>query len=93
MSRRFSALDLAARLGFSAAAVYDRIGTLCRLQKRKNQAYYYDGHPWIPLPPEDYPRIFPYMPASAVVKALGDLKNEGLVKEIHRGHVSWYTLI
>lgn len=42
---------------------------------------------------EDFHRIFPYMSPDAVVKALGDLKNEGLVKEIHRGHVSLYTLI
>lgn len=80
-------------MGFSAAAVYDRIGTLCRLQKRKNHAYYFDGHPWIPLTPKVFPRIFPYMSAKAVTKALGELKNEGLIKEIHRGHVSLYTII
>lgn len=45
------------------------------------------------MAPKDFHRIFPYMSASAVTKALGELKNEGLIKEIHRGHVSLYTII
>lgn len=95
MSRRFHSLDLAARMGFSAAAVYSQLYTLCREQKKKKKKHrcYYDGHPWVPITSKDLPRLFPYMTAAAVVKALGELKDAGLVKELPRGDVSWFTII
>lgn len=92
MSRRFHALDLAARMGYSAAAVYSRLCPLCREQKKKHRCYY-DGHPWVPMRYKDIPRLFPYMTAEAVVKALGELKDAGLVRELPRGDVSWFTII
>lgn len=44
------------------------------------------------MTPKDFPRIFPYLSASTVAKSLRKLRNEGLVRKVRHGHISWYTI-
>jgi hypothetical protein len=43
-------------------------------------------------PYENFPRMFPELPACIVSKALGKLEDEGLLRMVHYGHLSWYTI-
>lgn len=90
MDRYSFVLELAERLGFTTAAVYDRLYGLCLKQKSRH-ARHYDGLYWVRMPSKDFPRVFPYLPAKAVGRALRKLRDEGLVREVHCGHIRWYA--
>lgn len=78
-------------LGFSTAAVYVPLYDLYRKQRRK-QRHFHDGCYWVRMPYDDFPRMFPELPACIVSKALGKLEDEGLLRMVHYGHLSWYTI-
>lgn len=84
--------ELADRLGFSTAAVYDRLYDLYRRQRRR-QGHFHDGRYWVRMPYKDFPRMFPHLPATTVSKALVKLGDEGLLSMVHYGHLSWYSII
>lgn len=79
------------RLGFSAAAVYVPLYGFYRKQ-RKKQRHFHAGRYWVRMPYEDFPRMFPELPESIVSKALGKLEDEGLLRMVHYGRLSWYTM-
>lgn len=83
--------ELADRLGFSAAAVYVPLYELYRKQRRQ-QGHYHAGRYWVRMPYEDFPRMFPDLPAVIVSKALGKLEDEGLLRMVHSGRLSWYVM-
>lgn len=82
---------MAERLGFTTAAVYDRLYGLC-LEQKKRHTRYHDGLYWVRMTSKDFPRVFPYLSAKAVVRALRRLRDEGLVREIHHGRIRWYAV-
>lgn len=79
------------RLGFSAAVVYVPLYDLYRKQ-RKRQRHFHAGRYWVRMPYEDFPRMFPDLPAVIVSKALEKLEDEGLLMMVHYGHLSWYAI-
>jgi hypothetical protein len=79
------------RLGFSTAAVYVPLYDLYRRQRRQ-QHHFHDGCYWVRMPYKDFPRMFPDLPAAIVSKALGKLEDEGLLRMVHYGRLSWYTI-
>lgn len=79
------------RLGFSTAAVYVQLYDLYRKQRRQ-QHHFHDGCYWVRMPYKDFPRMFPVLPAAIVSKALGKLEDEGLLRMVHYGRLSWYTI-
>lgn len=83
--------ELVDRLGFSTTAVYSLLYDLYRRQRRR-QGHYHDGRYWVRMPYEDFPRMFPYLPAAVVSKAIGKLEDEELLRMVHHGHLSWYTI-
>lgn len=84
-------LKLVDRLGYSAAAVYAPLYDLYRKQRRL-QHHYHDGRYWVRMPYEDFPRMFPELTSDAVSKALRKLEGEGLLRMVHHGRISWYTI-
>lgn len=82
---------LADRLGFSAAAVYVQLYDFYRKQRRR-QRHFHDGRYWVRMPYDDFPRMFPELPACIVSKALEKLEGEGLLRMVHYGRLSWYTM-
>lgn len=82
--------ELVDRLGFATADVYVQLYDLYRRQRRQ-QGHYHDGRYWVRMPYDDFPRMFPHLTASTVSKALGKLEDEGLLRMVHYGHLSWYT--
>lgn len=91
MKRRFPVLELAERLGYCEAAVYVRLYDFYRKQ-RKRQRHYHDGRYWVRMPYEDFSRMFPGLPAVIVSKALEKLEDEGLLRMVHYGRLSWYVM-
>lgn len=83
--------ELVDRLGFSAATVYVSLYDLYRRQRRQ-QGHYHDGCYWIRMPYEDFPRMFPYLPEAIVSYALRKLEDEGLLRMVHSGRLSWYVI-
>lgn len=79
------------RLGFSAATVYAPLYDFYRKQ-RKRQGHYHAGRYWVRMPYKDFPRMFPDLPAVIVSKALEKLEDEGLLRMVHSGSLSWYTM-
>lgn len=79
------------RLGFFTAAVYVQLYDLYRNQRRR-QHHFHDGRYWVRMPYEDFPRMFPDLPAAIVSKALGKLEDEGLLRMVHSGRLSWYVI-
>lgn len=79
-------------LGFSAATVYAPLYDLYRKQRRR-QRHFHDGCYWVRMPYKDFPRLFPGLPAVIVSKALEKLEDEGLLRMVHYGPLSWYTII
>lgn len=79
------------RLGFSATAVYTQLYDLYRKQRRQ-QHHFHDGRYWVRMPYDDFPRMFPELPEVIVSKALEKLEDEGLLRMVHYGHLSWYTM-
>lgn len=81
---------LVKRLGFSTAAVYVQLYNLYRRQRRL-QGHYHDGRYWVRMPYDDFPRMFPHLSEAAVSEALGKLEDEGLLRMVHYGRLSWYA--
>lgn len=82
---------LVERLGFSTAAVYVPLYNFYRKQRRR-QGHYHAGRYWVRMPYKDFPRMFPELPAVIVSKALGRLEDEGLLRMVHYGRLSWYVI-
>lgn len=78
-------------LGFSAAAVYVQLYDLYRKQ-RKRQHHFHAGRYWVRMPYEDFPRMFSELPAPIVSKAISKLEDEGLLRMVHSGDLSWYVI-
>lgn len=79
------------RLGFSAATVYGPLYEFYRKQ-RKRQGHYHVGRYWVRMPYEDFPRMFPDLPEVIVSKALRKLEDEGFLRMVHYGRLSWYVM-
>lgn len=79
-------------LGFSTAVVYASLYDLYRKQRRQ-QHHFHDGCYWVRMPYKDFPRMFPELPAVIVSKALEKLEDEGLLRMVHYGRLSWYSII
>lgn len=79
------------RLGFSTAAVYVSLYDLYRKQRRQ-QGHFHAGCYWVRMPYEDFSRMFPDLPAVVVSKALEKLEDEGLLRMVHSGRLSWYAI-
>lgn len=86
-----SMLKVAKRLGVSTASVYVQLYDLYRKQ-RKRQGHFHDGRYWVRMPYEDFPRMFPELPADAVSEILGELEDKGLLRMVHYGNISWYAI-
>lgn len=86
-----SMLKVAKRLGYSTAAVYVQLYDLYR-EQRKRQGHFHDGRYWVRMPYEDFPRMFPELPADAVSEILGELEDKGLLRMVHYGSLSWYAI-
>nr|UVX82242.1 MAG: Replication initiator protein A (RepA) N-terminus [Bacteriophage sp.] len=84
-------LGLAEKLGFGTTAVYVQLYDLYRKQRRR-QHHYHDGRYWVRMPYEDFPRMFPDLSADAVSEAIGKLEDEGLLRMVHYGNLSWYVV-
>lgn len=78
-------------LGCTATAVYVQLYDLYRKQ-RKRQGHFHAGHYWVRMPYEDFPRMFPELPEVIVSKALEKLEDEGLLRMVHYGNLSWYVI-
>lgn len=83
--------ELVEGLGFSTAAVYNRLYDLYRKQ-RKRQRHFHAGRYWVRMPYEDFPRMFPELPEFFVSKALSNLEDKGLLRMVHYGDLSWYVI-
>nr|UVM99728.1 MAG: replication initiator protein A [Bacteriophage sp.] len=83
--------ELVDRLGFSAATVYVPLYDHYRKQRRQ-QRHFHAGCYWVRMPYKAFPRMFPELPAVIVSKALGKLEDEGLLRMVHSGRLSWYTI-
>lgn len=79
------------RLGFSMAAVYVQLYDFYRKQ-RKQQRHFHAGRYWVRMPYEDFPRMFPELPEVIVTDALRRLEDEGLLRMVHYGRLSWYVI-
>lgn len=84
--------ELVDSLGFSTASVYVSLYDLYRKQRRQ-QGHYHAGRYWVRMPYKDFPRMFPGLTAATVSKALGKLEDEGLLRMVHYGRLSWYVAI
>lgn len=82
---------LVEKLGFSTAAVYISLYDLYRKQRRL-QGHYHAGRYWVRMPYDDFPRMFPELSDDTVYEALGKLEDEGLLRMVHYGHLSWYVI-
>lgn len=91
MNNPKSMLKVAKRLGFSAASVYVQLYDLYRNQ-RKRQGHFHAGRYWVRMPYEDFSRMFPELPATAVYEILGELEDKGLLRMVHYGSLSWYAI-
>lgn len=78
-------------LGFSAASVYGPLYDFYRKQ-RKRQRHFHDGRYWVRMPYEDFPRMFPELPEVIVYDAIRRLEDKGLLRMVHYGDLSWYTI-
>lgn len=78
------------RLGCTAAAVYVQLYDLYRRQRRK-QGHFHAGCYWVRMPYDDFPRMFPGLSADIVSEALERLEDEGLLRMVHYGPLSWYV--
>lgn len=87
-------VELANKMGVHTTVVYERLHDLCAEKARLN-ADYHDGLFWVRMPYKDFPKIFPYMNAATVSRAIKKLKDEGLVVvghyDEHNRLVNWYA--
>lgn len=79
------------RLGFSTASVYVSLYDYYRRQRRL-QKHFHAGRYWVRMPYEDFPRMFPELTEVVVRHALGKLEDEGLLRMVHSGRLSWYVM-
>lgn len=95
MIKRSFEVELIKKLGISTTVVYEGLHDLCEEKARCN-ANYHDGRVWIRLPYKDFPEVFPYLHPATVAKALGKLRDEGLVMvahyDEHNSLVNWYAI-
>lgn len=82
---------LVKRLGFPTAAVYVQLYDLYRKQRRL-QGHFHAGRYWVRMPYDDFPRMFPDLPANTVSNAIGRLEAEGLLRMVHCGRLGWYAI-
>ena len=82
---------LVERLGSSTAVVYVQLYDLYRKQ-RKQQGHFHAGRYWVRMPYKEFPRMFPDLSLDLVYKALEELEDEGLLRMVHHGHLSWYVI-
>lgn len=82
---------LVKRFGFSTADVYVQLYDLYRRQRRR-QGHFHAGRYWVRIPYDDFPRMFPDLPAAIVSKALRQLEDEGLLEMVHSGSLGWYVI-
>lgn len=83
--------ELVKRLGLPTAVVYVQLYDLYRKQRRQ-QGHYHAGRYWVRMPYKDFPRMFPDLPEAIVSEALGNLEDEGLLRMVHCGRLSWYVI-
>lgn len=86
-----STLKVAKKLGYSEASVYVPLYEHYRKQ-RKRQKHFHAGRYWVRMPYEDFPRMFPELPSTAVSEILGELEDRGLLRMVHYGDLSWYAI-
>ena len=82
---------LADMLGYSAAAVYAPLYDFYRKQRRL-QGHFHDGRYWVRMPYEDFPRMFPELTEPIVSNAIERLEGKGLLRMVHYGRLSWYSI-
>lgn len=70
----------------------DAVRTTDRRKQRRQQGHYHDNRYWVRMPYEDFPRMFPDLPADVVSEALEQLEDEGLLRMVHHGRLSWYAI-
>lgn len=79
-------------LGTSQLAVYyglcDHFG-----RQRRRQRHFHDGCYWVRMPYKDFPRMFQYLSADAVSRAIDKLEDKGLLRRVSCGSLSWYSII
>lgn len=83
---------LADRLGAATAVVYIQLYDLYRKQRRL-QKHFHDGRYWVRMPYDDFPRMFPGLQMNTVYESIVELEDEGLIRMVHYGRLSWYAMI
>lgn len=78
-------------LGYTVTAVYVQLYDHYRKQKRL-QKHFHAGRYWVRMPYEDFPRMFPGLSDAIISEAFGKLENEGLLRMVHYGNLSWYVI-
>lgn len=79
------------RLGYSTAVVYVRLYGVYR-RERTRQGHYHVGRYWVRMPYDDFPKMFPELSSDSVSKAFEELEDKGLLRMVHYGPLSWYTM-
>lgn len=94
MIKHSSEVELVNRLGVHTTAVYECLHDLCAEKARLN-ADCHDGLFWVRMPHKDFHKVFPYMCAGTVSRAIKKLEAEGLVVVGHCDEnnrlVNWYA--
>lgn len=85
---------LAEEVGLNAAIIHERLYDLCA-EKARNNVDCHDGSFWVRIPQKKLPELFPYMPPTAVLRAMKKLTDGGYVlvghyDEDHNG-TNWYA--
>lgn len=78
-------------LGASTTVVYIQLYDLYRKQRRQ-QGHYHDGRYWVRMPYGEFPRMFPGLSADLISEAIGQLEDKGVLRMVHYGRLSWYTI-
>lgn len=85
---------LAKEVGLNAAIIHERLHDLCA-EKARNNVDYHDGSFWVRIPQKKLPELFPYMPPTAVLRAMKKLTDGGYVLVGHydedHNSTNWYA--
>ena len=85
---------LAEEVGLNAAIIHERLSDLCA-EKARNDVDYHDGFFWVRIPRKELPGMFPYMPPTAVIRAMKKLTDGGyvLIGHYDEDHnvTNWYS--
>lgn len=85
---------LAEEIGLNAAIIHERLYGLCA-EKARNNFDYHDGSFWVRIPQKELPGLFPFMPPTAVLRAMKKLTDGGyvLVGHYDEDHnvTNWYA--